>query len=205
MRRIGREPDGTPTAALMRLDGGHPAIDLLNTLFGPPVGPPDHDVLRAPEDVVTFARRAGVAPGPPPPASAAALRAARALRTALAAVLNARLEGALPPAGALTALERAARAALRSARLGPPDGPQLAWVWPAGDARAPVHRLALAAVALLADADELDRLHRCAGCSWLFLDHSRGAGRKWCSMVDCGSAAKQDSYVRTRRARRART
>ena len=53
-------------------------------------------------------------------------------------------------------------------------------------------------------ADDLAVLHRCAGCCWLFLDRSRGAGRRWCSMADCGTEAKKRRYVQRRRERRAR-
>ncbi len=65
-----------------------------------------------------------------------------------------------------------------------------------------MHRLACAAVALLTNEEELRRLHRCAGCRWFFLDHSRGAGRRWCSMEDCGTEAKKRRYVERRRRRR---
>jgi predicted RNA-binding Zn ribbon-like protein len=67
----------------------------------------------------------------------------------------------------------------------------------------PVHRLALAAVELLGDAGELARLRRCDACCWLYLDHSRGRGRRWCSMADCGGEAKKRRYIEKRRARRA--
>ena len=50
---------------------------------------------------------------------------------------------------------------------------------------------------------DLAVLHRCAGCCWLFLDRSRGAGRRWCSMADCGTEAKKRRYVQRRRERRA--
>jgi predicted RNA-binding Zn ribbon-like protein len=55
---------------------------------------------------------------------------------------------------------------------------------------------------LLTEDAELARLHQCAGCCWLFLDHSRGAGRRWCSMADCGTEAKKRRYVQRRRERR---
>ena len=42
----------------MRLDGGHPALDLVNTVYGQVGGPVEHDVLATPEDLATFARRA---------------------------------------------------------------------------------------------------------------------------------------------------
>ena len=191
-----------PTAASMRLDGGHPALELVNTVYGQDGGPVEHDVLATPEDLVTFARRLGLA-GETTPASPRALRSALALREALDAVLRARLTGDDPPAGARERVEAAARAALRAGRLAP-LGPALTWTWPADDPQAPVHRLAQAAVELLTSSDDLAVLHRCAGCCWLFLDRSRGAGRRWCSMADCGTEAKKRRYVQRRRERRAR-
>ena len=50
---------------------------------------------------------------------------------------------------------------------------------------------------------DLAVLHGCAGCRWLFLDRSRGRGRRWCSMADCGTEAKKRRYVQRRRERRA--
>jgi predicted RNA-binding Zn ribbon-like protein len=193
-----------PTAATMRLDGGHPALDLVNTVYGQVRGPVEDDVLEAPRDLVAFARRVGLA-GPRTRASAAALADARALRDALDATLRARLAGRRPPRAALERLQAAGRAAVAAARLAPRDEDGgVAWTWPASDPHAPVHRLALAALDLLADDAALARLHVCAGCRWLFLDRSRGAGRRWCSMADCGTEAKKRRYVERRRARRAR-
>ena len=194
-------PVTDPTAATMRLDGGHPALDLVNTIYGQVGEPPEHDVLATPADLVTFARRAGVAPTSG--GSAAALAAARDLRAALDAVLRAHL-GQLPPAPAADArLAAAARDAVAAARLAP-HGDAFAWTWPEPDPLAPVHRLALSAVALLTDAPELARLHGCAGCCWLYLDRSRNGTRRWCSMADCGTEAKKRRYVQRRRERRAR-
>jgi predicted RNA-binding Zn ribbon-like protein len=192
-----------PTAANMRLDGGHPALELVNTVYGQVGGPVEHDVLAAPEDLVTLARRLDLAGRATPP-SAAALAEARALRATLDTVLRARVAGRRAPRPALAALEDAGRAALAAARLAPSGG-ALAWTWPAGDPRTPVHRFAHAALELLADEAELARLHQCAACRWLFLDHSRGAGRRWCSMADCGTEAKKRRYVERRRERRRRS
>jgi predicted RNA-binding Zn ribbon-like protein len=55
-------------------------------------------------------------------------------------------------------------------------------------------------VALL-ESDRLGRVKRCPGssdCGWLFLDSSKNASRRWCSMAHCGTEAK----VRATRARR---
>jgi predicted RNA-binding Zn ribbon-like protein len=190
----------TTTAANMRLDGGHPALDLVNTVYGQVGEPPELDVLATPADLVTFARRVGLA-GPSARASRSALADARALRDALDAVLSARLRGDATPPAPRGALEHAFRAALRAARLAP-AGEAFTLTWRASDPHAPVHRLAYAALSLLESDDELTRLHRCAACRWVFLDRSRGAGRRWCSMADCGTEAKKRRYVQRRRERR---
>jgi predicted RNA-binding Zn ribbon-like protein len=192
----------TPTAASMRLDGGHPALDLVNTVYGQVGEPPEVDVLDSPVALVTFARRVGMADASTR-ASDTALAGARALRDALDAVLSARLRGDAPPPGPRAALEDAFRAALDAAQLAP-AGDAFALTWRASDPRAPVHRIAYAALSLLQSEDELRRLQRCAGCRWMFLDRSRGAGRRWCSMADCGTEAKKRRYVRQRRERRRR-
>ena len=183
----------------MRLDGGHPALDLVNTVYGQPGKPPEHDVLAEPADLTTFAGRVGAcADGTP--AGTAALRAARELRGALNAILEARIAGERPPPDEAASLAAAGRAALAAGRLVESEG-AIAWTWPADDPHAPVHRLALAALELLASADDLARLRRCAGCRWFFLDRSRGSGRRWCSMADCGTEAKKRRYVARRRER----
>jgi len=184
----------------MRFDGGHPALELVNTVYGQVGGPVEHDVLATPDDLVTVACRLGFADARTP-AATGALAAARALRDSVDALLRARVAGDPAPAGPLGAFERAVRAALAAAEL-TPHGGALAWTWDATDAHAPVHRLAHSALELLADEAELARLHQCDGCCWLFLDHSRGAGRRWCSMADCGTEAKKRRYVARRRERR---
>jgi predicted RNA-binding Zn ribbon-like protein len=197
-------PVTDPTAATMRLDGGHPALDLVNTVYGQVGEPPEHDVLATPGDLATFARRVGVAGAAAAPGGPAALDAARDLRGALDAVLRAHL-GRLPPdAAAHARVAAAGRAAVAAAELAPAAGGAFGWTWRDDDALAPVHRLAAAAVALLTDAAALDRLRGCAGCCWLYLDHSRSGTRRWCSMADCGTEAKKRRYVQRRRERRAR-
>ena len=191
-----------PTAATMRLDGGHPVLELVNTIYGQVGGPVEYDVLAAPEDLVTLARRLGMA-SRETPASAGALADARTLRGNVDALLRAHLAGTPPPEDALAALEQAGRGALGAARLAS-RGEALGWAWPPDDAHTPVHRLAQAAIELLGADAELARLHQCDGCRWLFLDHSRGAGRRWCSMADCGTEAKKRRYVQRRRERQQR-
>ncbi len=193
----------TPTAASMRLDGGHPALDLVNTVYGQVGGPVEADVLAEPEDLVTIARRVGMADRNTP-ASARALRRAHTLRAALDGLLRAQIAGRQLPEDLRDAMESAVRDALRAGRLAQ-HGDALAWTWPADNAETPLHRLTMAAADLLTSEEELALLRQCAGCCWLFLDRSRGVGRRWCSMADCGTEAKKRRYVERRRERHAAT
>ena len=187
----------------MRLDGGHPALDLVNTVYGQVGGPRrGRRPRRRPEDLVTFARRVGLA-DPATPAGAAALRGRAALRGAVDALLRARLAG--DAAAGRAARRRASRRprarALGAAALAPTE--RRAGVDLAAGRRA-TRRCTGSRTPrseLLTDEAELARLHQCAGCCWLFLDHSRGAGRRWCSMADCGTEAKKRRYVQRRRER----
>jgi predicted RNA-binding Zn ribbon-like protein len=61
------------------------------------------------------------------------------------------------------------------------------------------------AVALL-ESGALERLRRCPGsgdCGRLFLDTSKNATRRWCSMAGCGNRAKARRHLRKIGARRA--
>ena len=181
----------------MRFDGGHPALELVNTIYGQVGGPVEHDVLATPEDLLVFARRLALA-GASTPAGPGALATAVELRDALDPVLRACLVGERPPPEPLAAVQRSVQTAYAAAALDPP-----LWTWADSDPLSPVHRLAHAAAGLLTSEAELERLRSCAACRWLFLDHSRGAGRRWCSMADCGTEVKKRRYIERRRARRA--
>src|SRR3954452_6488302 len=80
----------TPTAATMRLDGGHPALELVNTIYAVLGGPVDFDVLATPDDLVTLERRVS-GDGETAVASGRALRAAPAPRESLDPLLRAHL------------------------------------------------------------------------------------------------------------------
>jgi predicted RNA-binding Zn ribbon-like protein len=219
-----------PTAATMRLDGGHPALELVNTIYAVVGGPVDFDVLSTPDDLVTFAARIGVGAALP---DDTALRAARALRAALDPLLRAHLVAtdahmarrdeavraavtARDPASSrapgrvatswgaaeVAPAARAFEAARLTAQRSARLEPGYAWAWDDADPLAPVHRLAHAADRLLTGPD-LALLRCCDACCWLYLDRA-GKGRKWCSMADCGTEAKKRRYVEKRRRLRAR-
>jgi predicted RNA-binding Zn ribbon-like protein len=198
----------------LRLDGGHLALDFVNTMGGSYELPPEpHDEhLRSYGDLLSWGARAelleeAVADRLARVAEADPGEADRVLGEAIEqreqayAVLRALAEEREPPAEALTGVEDKARRSLEVARLEPFDD-SYRWQWDHGDdLRSPLRPLAHATVELLADAP-LDRLKRCAGCRWLFLDASKNRSRHWCSMEVCGKHAKMRRYVERRRAAR---
>jgi predicted RNA-binding Zn ribbon-like protein len=210
--------------AELELVGGHPALDLVNTVEPrvPQAGARPHDHFADPAAVLTWARRAGLVDAAEaeaagrlwaaqPGAGEQALRATREVREALHAVLLAAI-GAAPADGpaALAGLDqlqlRWAAAVGRSALSLAPHGPGIGrLVVGAAPATLVPDRAADAAVDLLRTAD-LDRLRRCpaeqGGCGWVFLDRSRNGSRRWCQMADCGTQAKIRRLTERRRAAR---
>lgn len=61
--------------------------------------------------------------------------------------------------------------------------------------------IAVSAFAILADKRERDRLKLCPGdnCGWLFLDETKNARRRWCSMDSCGNRAKAARHYARRK------
>ena len=196
-------------ATLERL-GGDPALDFANTLGGLREGPWDDEWLHTYGDVVAWARHGGLIgdgeaarlldrAGAHPRAAAAAFRRAIALREQIHRVMAALAAGATPAPEDLDALRAAQRNALAHATLALRAPRRADWAWDrAGDdLDRPLWPVAQAAIDLLR-SERLGRLKQCANCRWLFLDASRNASRRWCSMAHCGIDAK----VRATRARR---
>ncbi len=159
------------------------ALDFANTLGGDQGG--DDEWLHSDEDVARWADLVGLDGAKPAP-----LNRARALREVIYDVFAPIAAGEEPPQHALDALAVAEREALARATLTATD-----WEWYDGNPLWPVTQ---AAVDLLR-SELLDRLKQCEGCRWLYLDASRNRSRRWCSMADCGTAAK----MRRRRERTA--
>jgi predicted RNA-binding Zn ribbon-like protein len=120
------------------------------------------------------------------------------LRTALNETFGALADGR-PPAGGWDQLRPFVTSALKKSGLAFADS-GLTLAWDSTDLESPLWPVAEAAYRLLTGS-ELQRLKRCAGCPWLFLDQSKNASRRWCSMEDCGTHEKIRRYV-TRRAER---
>lgn len=184
----------------MRIVGGHPGLDLANTVdcrhgrFGP-------DLLAAYDDLLEWAERVGLLGAEAaarlrgradesPEEAEAALARTKALRETIYRVFSAVAAGGEPSAPDLGAIEGEARRASASRRLTRTDA-GYAWVWPDEGFDAVARRLAHEAAELLTDP-RLGRVKECSGrnCGWLFLDTSRNGLRRWCSEESCGTPAR---------------
>ena len=60
----------------------------------------------------------------------------------------------------------------------------------------------LRSTADLLTSDHIDRVKKCGGCGWLFLDTSKNASRRWCTMSVCGNRDKARRYQQRKREKR---
>ncbi len=190
------------------LVGGHPALDLVNTVTARNTDEPI-DWLDGFDRLVEWAALAGVVDdsqtaelrrraAAAPPRARAALQRARELREALHRAFGALIARTAVPPAALRHIDVARQAATARTRLEIVAGR----VAPAlSVARSELDFIAdtvvLAAVALLAQLPS-ERARLCPGshCGWLFLDSSKGGQRVWCDMATCGNAAKARRHLR---------
>ena len=203
--------------AELPLVGGHPALDLVNTVERGRGERRDH--LTDPTALLTWASRAGLVDDGEaravadawerdPASGLAALAAVREVREALHRALLAAMAIEPPDPGALERLRQRWVAALGRARLALDPGRASATRLVVGTETATLiaDRVAVGAVEVLRDA-ELARLRRCppeaGGCGWVFLDRSRNGSRRWCRMADCGTTVKARRLTERRRAARA--
>jgi predicted RNA-binding Zn ribbon-like protein len=200
-----------PTVAALPafdLRGGHPALDLVNSLDNrfSPAGPTEllsdyGDVLRFAEQsqLLDAARARQLLRAATPAAAARALQRVRGLREALATTLYGLVEGRQPRAAELHTLEgyfrdAAAHRELRwpASRAAEARGPA-SWQWGRfeKDSELPVWALAGAAAELIVSA-AIRHLRACGSdtCRWLFLDASKNHTRRWCNMKVCGNRMK---------------
>ncbi|HEV3061992.1 MAG TPA: ABATE domain-containing protein [Vicinamibacterales bacterium] len=192
---------------MLRRLGGHPALDFVNTV-DPREGEPRVEHLRSFDDLVewaqaagvltqTEARQAGQAAAVDERAAARALDRALALREAIYVIFAAIVARRPAAADAIGELETAYRQALAHARL-TRHASGFSWQLHSGVDSVRCH-IARAAVALL-ESERLGRIKRCPGgsgdCGWLFLDRSKNASRRWCSMEGCGNCAKLRRFRR---------
>jgi len=202
------------------LSGGHPALDLVNTLdhrFGDEARVellPDYDAL------LRFAQQTGLLDprqvrllrkSVKPQAAARALRSVRELREAMAAAFYGNVESRPPPAADIRTLERHFLASERHRELHWQEAaarngqPAMAWQWGRfeKEAELPVWILAERARQLML-SDAMERVRACGAdtCRWLFLDTSKNHTRRWCNMKVCGNRMKARRFQARRGAKR---
>jgi len=194
------------------LTGGHPALDLANTVSrrDDPERRAEHlnnycdlIALAAQSKMISssLARQIRNYAEEHPGEAARSFRRTRELREAIYRAYAAIAKGKPAADDDVRAIERAANEALRHRRLARKNG-SYRWEWQAksNDLDRLLWPIALAAAELLA-SDELKLVRWCEApdCEWLFLDNSRNRSRRWCDMKSCGNRAKaRRHYQRAR-------
>jgi predicted RNA-binding Zn ribbon-like protein len=184
----------------IRLDGGRPCLDFVNTIHDR-FAPVPEDYLATPPQYLEWCLRMQLLSRHEADRITAAggvLAEVRAFREHLHALLSARIDGTTVPAGALRECDRWLHQAWTALSLDPASPEGVSWSTAVVDARLPLKRIALSALELLRTANP-HRLKRCASpdaCGWLFYDDSKGAQRRWCSMEACGTVEKMRRYRR---------
>ncbi len=186
---------------MFELIGGHPALDLVNTLdwrFRPDG---QEELLASYPGLLAFAGQAHLLA--PKQARAlhrktssrageAALAECRELREALAGAIYAQLDGRRPPAVALKKLEQIFHATREKQQL-LWDGRRFQWEWQGLETAPEIPTLLLAnAASDLLLSDNMQKIRACDNpeCRWLFLDTSKNRTRRWCDMKVCGNRMK---------------
>lgn len=177
--------------ARTRFDAGRACLNLLATIGRRGAAPVER--LPTPQDFATWLVNAGLLDAPPP-VGERELDEMRALRDAAYRIVDAAHTGHVPESRAVQVVNSwAAR---------PTPAPQLNSDGTSAtrESTEPV-AASLAALARetidLVTGPDLARVHTCAAakCQMLFLDHSRGARRRWCSMSRCGNRAKARTHA----------
>ncbi len=198
-----------PTISTIRINGGRLCLDFVNTAAYRD-GRMAHDFLTSFDDLVTWGERQGlvdrdgadelwIEAGELAKPAARMLALARNLRAALRDIFMpgvpaAHVEIALE---ALNAVAPRVLPALRLQKIGEsirfaPGATLESWL---------IGPLAISALDL-ASSPARAAVQMCPGegCHWLFLDLSRNATRRWCSMASCGNKAKARAHYATHRA-----
>ena len=174
--------------------GGHPALDLANTVFNRRVPEPENELLTSARDIGNWFKAAGLASSREATAVAgiadgSLVERVHELREATAQVFGSITANDPPATEPLGALFTFASAGLANGSVGlTGTRPELALAqWRNPDAvTAALAVLSIEAFFTL----PRERLRSRPRCAWLFLDTSRGGKRRWCSMRVCGNREK---------------
>jgi len=186
---------------VFELSGGHPALDLVNTLdwrfreSGP------EELLEDYREVVRFTTQSGLMDaadarrllrGAPDNKAANVLAQVRTLREAAAEVLYAVVDGKRVSASAVKRLEDCFTLARQQQELRWVGG-KLEWELKQSTSLPdlPLWLLSLSVAAFMT-SEQMHLLRECGNpeCRWLFVDTSKNHTRRWCDMKICGNRMK---------------
>jgi predicted RNA-binding Zn ribbon-like protein len=181
--------------------GGHPVLDLTNTVFNRLDPVADNELLKSPADVLSWCQSAGLFERAPRLTDAAARTLVvdvHDVRGHAWTVFDAVSRGETVPAEHFGRLLELAGTGMRAGHVARVDTTldDLVVNWKApGAIPAALSTLAVHAFFTLPP----DRIRACNRCGWLFLDSSRGGRRRWCSMTTCGNREKATRHRVSRR------
>jgi len=195
------KPAPRSKARSFEMTGGHPALDLVNTLdwrfreSGP------EELLENYDDLVRFTEQTGLMTASdarkllrsvPETPAAKVLVAVRELREATAEALYTVVDHRIPSPSSVKRLADCFAAARRQEEL-QWNGEKLEWVLNKNIAvlELPLWLLSLSTAALMT-SEQIHLLRECGNpqCRWLFVDTSKNHTRRWCDMKICGNRMK---------------
>ena len=195
-------PGTAKALTLFDLSGGHPALDLVNSLDNRFRDDGPNEILVQYSDLLRFLGESGLfdahqirllskdANGN---AADQALRSVRELREAAAGVFYAAMEERSPAPADIRTLERHFLEAGQHRELHWDPAAHMTWQWADSetDPNLPLWILSQSVSDLLL-SDDVARIRTCAvdTCRWLFLDISKNHTRRWCNMKVCGNRMK---------------
>ncbi|MCE7003041.1 CGNR zinc finger domain-containing protein [Kibdelosporangium philippinense] len=171
--------------------GGHPVLDLTNTVFNRKHPAEDGELLKTPADVLTWCASVGLFEDIPSRADADLPAQVQVVREEVWAVFDALGRGEALPHKAFGALLERAGVGVRTERVQQTGAAldRVNWAAP-GAIPAALSLLAVQALFTL----PAERVRACGRCGWMFLDSSRGGRRRWCSMSTCGNREKASRH-----------
>jgi predicted RNA-binding Zn ribbon-like protein len=198
-------------ARVFELVGGHPALDLGNTLdWRFREGAPE-ELLETYFDLLRFCEQSGLLTASharrllrtgDEGTTVRVLSRVKELREAAAEVFYAMLDGRAPTGAPIKALERYFKSAKEQRRLFWSES-RLVWEIPSSpiSQELPLWLLSLRTADLMT-SDEMLKLKACGkpDCRWLFLDTSKNHTRRWCDMRLCGNRMKARRFKAQHRA-----
>ena len=177
--------------------GGNPALDFVNTVGNRLSETEKRDYFRAPDDVMRWAKEAGLSwpkkdgANGKEIARAKDLEEVRIFRETIYRIFLSQVNRKPASQNDLRRLNEVLLKHRSRMYLSPAHG---AYKWsakPISNFDWIIEEVAESAATLLTSR-ELERLRVCEDedCGWFFLDRSRNLPRRWCSMEDCGNRAK---------------